>query len=82
VGSKHSLEIINGVAEDVGGANLISGWAWSPDSRFIAIAASYYNPTDVNFNRLKWNTYLRDARSGVAFKVIPSAESVSWSAKP
>jgi hypothetical protein len=82
LGSKRSLEIINGVAEDGGGANLISGWAWSPDSRFIAVGASYYNPTFENFESLNWNVYLRDTRTGQAIKVIPNAESVSWGAKP
>jgi hypothetical protein len=82
LGSKRNFEIINGVPEDAGGANLVSGWAWSPDSRFIAIGASYYNPTFADFDHLNWNIYLRDTRTGQAIKAIPNAESVSWGIKP
>jgi hypothetical protein len=82
LGSNLSLEIINGVSGNSSDANLISGWAWSPDSRFIAIGASYYNPTFADFDHLKWNIYLHDARTGRALKIIPNAEGVSWGKKP
>jgi Tol biopolymer transport system component len=83
--TQNSRELLGKVAPKSADSNLTWGACWSPDSRYVALAAYFYKTSDVlkqaNWNGPKdnqWTLYVQDAATGKVVRRIAGARSPSW----
>lgn len=84
--TQKSRELLTNLPEAKGNANLLDSLAWSPDSRYVALSAYFYNvealiqrngdweePRDQD-----WRLFIQDAATGKTIRRLKGVRELSW----
>ena len=81
--TQKSREVLTNVPEANAGTNFFSGACWSPDGKYLAISAYFFEAAKVNDawngpGPKDWITWIKSAATGATVKRISGAQSPSW----
>lgn len=83
--TQQSRQLLDGIPAAKGKTNLVDSVCWSPDSKYVALAAYFYSVEEITKKGdwsdpkdADWTTYIVDAGTGKLERKLAAVREVSW----